>query len=252
MHTCDICGFTTENGKVMSNHKRWKHTDVVYSENGLENIRNAVKRKFPKETRTLICEKCGKSFDLIKTKAQWERHSKFFCSRSCANSRGPRTDEFKELLRKKLEKPEVQKRCLQCGTFFLTKRENIKFCSRSCSGASRRIDNKDLYSYRKRAAFKFSLKDYPEEFDFSLIEMFGWYSPSNHGDNLSGISRDHIVSVQYGFDNNIEPAIIAHPANCQLMQHDKNSSKGSGSSITIEELLERINRWDKKYDRNSL
>ena len=81
----------------------------------------------------------------------------------------------------------------------------------------------------------------------SLIEKYGWYSSKNNGDNADGVSRDHIVSVRYGFDNDISPDVISHPANCQLMQQVKNSSKNSKCGMTLEELKLKIEEWNKKY-----
>ena len=104
-----------------------------------------------------------------------------------------------------------------------------------------------LTNYRADCAFKFDLKSYPNEFDFTLIESYGWYKPKNRGNNLSGVSRDHAVSVRYGFDNNLPAEHLAHPANCVLMQHGKNVSKGKNSTMSYEELLKRIEAWDNKY-----
>jgi hypothetical protein len=104
-----------------------------------------------------------------------------------------------------------------------------------------------LANYRADCAFKFNLGDYPDEFDFKLIESYGWYKPKNRGDNLNGVSRDHAVSVRYGFDNNIPAEHLAHPANCVLMRHGDNVSKYSKISMSYEELLKRIEAWDKKY-----
>ena len=56
-----------------------------------------------------------------------------------------------------------------------------------------------------------------------------------------------MYSVYDGYKNNIDSKIISHPANCQLMQQTKNSSKYKKSSITLEALLERIKKWNKKY-----
>lgn len=57
-------------------------------------------------------------------------HSKpgVFCSRVCANSRGPRTDEFKEIVRAKLQKS-FNKKCLVCDQLTFKKR---KTCSPTC------------------------------------------------------------------------------------------------------------------------
>lgn len=95
--------------------------------------------------------------------------------------------------------------------------------------------------------FNFNLSDFKEEFDFSLIKKYGWYKPKNRGDNLGGVSRDHMISIVEGFEKKISPKIISHPANCKLMVHNDNIRKYKNSSITIDELLERIDKWNKKY-----
>lgn len=85
-----------------------------------------------------ICPKC-------KTE-----HSKIgiFCSRSCANSRGPRTEEFKQKVRTKMigrNVPNinkgkflierVKKLCAYCNKEFICKiNDNKKYCSSSCVG----------------------------------------------------------------------------------------------------------------------
>lgn len=97
--------------------------------------------------------------------------------------------------------------------------------------------------YRPKCDFKFSLNEYPDRFNFDLIEKYGWYSPTNKNNNLDGVSRDHIYSVRDGFENGISPDIISHPANCQLLIHSKNNTKNKYSEITIEKLLEKIKKW---------
>ena len=92
------------------------------------------------------------------------------------------------------------------------------------------------------------MNDYPDEFDFELIEQYGWYKAKNRGNNLNGVSRDHMYSVKEGFLNKVDPKILAHPANCRLIRHNDNVSKGSKSTITLEQLLERIRIWNKKYN----
>lgn len=152
--------------------------------------------------------------------------------------------------------------CENCGnsfTFILTtnNQKHKRFCTRNCASSfgnklrykNSRINRPALINYRADCAFKFSLKDYPDEFDFTLVETHGWYKAKNRGDNLGGISRDHMVSVRWGFDNNIPAEHISHPANCQLIQHGKNVSKGTSNSISYQELLERIKHWDEKYKR---
>ena len=110
-----------------------------------------------------------------------------------------------------------------------------------------RSKRSDLANYRADCTFKFNLSDFPDEFDFSLIEAYGWYKPKNRGNNLNGVSRDHAISVRYGFDNGIPAYHLSHPANCILMKHGDNVAKYTRNSFTYEELLQRIDRWNKKY-----
>ena len=102
----------------------------------------------------------------------------------------------------------------------------------------------ELIRYRLDCKFKFNIYDFPNKFDIKLIETFGWYSPKNKNNNLNGISRDHMVSVMFGFENKIDPEIISHPANCQLLRHNDNVSKGKKNKITVEDLIERIKNWN--------
>jgi hypothetical protein len=107
---------------------------------------------------------------------------------------------------------------------------------------------KFLYDlYRKQCSFKFALNQFPTEYDFSMIKDRGWYKAKNHGDNLYGVSRDHIFSVYEGFKQQIDPYYISHPANCKLLLHSENASKHSDCGITIEELKNKIKEWNEKY-----
>lgn len=98
-------------------------------------------------------------------------------------------------------------------------------------------------TYKERCLFNFTLSDYPDNFDFGLIEKHGWYKAKNKGNNLNGISRDHIISIKYGFENNIDPYIISHPANCQLLKHSDNNKKNTNIGCTLDELLIKIKQW---------
>ena len=101
--------------------------------------------------------------------------------------------------------------------------------------------------FRSLCSFKFNVFNYPEEFDLALIEKHGWYSASNRGGNSNGVSRDHMLSVRFAFDNGIDPMLVSHPANCKLLRHNDNVSKFSKCSITHEELKARIEKWNARY-----
>ncbi len=136
------------------------------------------------------------------------------------------------------------KHCPFCQKEFIAK---AKYCSKQCVREMKRAHLPEYEKYKRECQFEFGIRDYPEEFDFSLIEKHGWYKAKNHGDNLGGVSRDHIMSIRWGFENKIDPKYIRHPANCQLLIHNDNVSKGKKESITLDILLERIRVWDSKY-----
>lgn len=142
--------------------------------------------------------------------------------------------------------------CKYCQTLFKSK-YNSKFCSRSCAGY---FNNKpapieymkNYQQYRDQSKFRFNIGEFPDHFDLKLLSAYRMY---NSVSNPNGISRDHIFSAKDGFDQQIDPSIIAHPANCQLIRQNGkngNSSKGSKSNITIKKLLEDIEIFNTKYD----
>lgn len=108
----------------------------------------------------------------------------------------------------------------------------------------------DKQHYAIACKFRFSISQFPQWFDGNLIKQHGWYSTpgSRKGiKNLNGVSRDHRISVDYGYRNNIDPAIINHPANCQLVLHNDNQRKYNKCSIDIKQLLEDIKRFNSLY-----
>jgi len=121
-------------------------------------------------------------------------------------------------------------------------------------GSIDRILNKsklDEYNrYKNDCIFRFALNDYPTRFDFDLIKTHGWYKAKNRGDNPTGVSRDHIISIKYGWLNDIPANVIAHPANCQLVQQCINNKKKTECWITIDELMTRIEQWDSDITLN--
>jgi hypothetical protein len=140
--------------------------------------------------------------------------------------------------------PKEIKVCDNCKENYSNK--NKYFCSRECRKKYGRKDVTEYQKYKADTNFKFSLNSYPNEFDFSLIEKYGWYSPTNKNDNLGGVSRDHILSVMEGFELGIDPFLLAHPANCKLMIHNDNVSKHKRSDLTEEELKVKIEEFDKR------
>lgn len=83
------------------------------------------------------------------------------------------------------------------------------------------------------------------------IETVEEYGVFNNKTNKNGVVRDHILGRKYGYAHGIFPEIMRHPANCQILHHGKNVSKGQrgkgrpDTDITIEELFDRIIEYDK-------
>ena len=206
-----------------------------------------------------ICPKCKNNHE----------KSGIFCSRTCANSRGPRTEEFKRKVSEKLtgfklSDEQCQKVkdnrwgktyqskikiscCLNCEQEFETYNQKLCCCSRKCREEFNQRNRTAFENYYKKCKFTFNVYQYDKWFDLTLLEQCGWYKAKNRGDNLDGISRDHKFSVKEGFINNIDPRLISHPANCELKKHRENQSKHTKCSLTLEQLIEEIKKFDTIY-----
>lgn len=198
-------------------------------------------------------------------------HSKqgIFCSRTCANSRGPRTEDFKRKVSRKLTGTSLSQQqrekcktnrwgksyirkvfniiCINCNNSFESYDDAPKCCSRTCRKEFTEYNKTAFQNYHKKCQFKFNVYNYRNWFDLALIEKYDWYKAKNRGDNLDGISRDHRLSVKEGFLNSIDPKLISHPANCELKKHRENQSKHSKSSITLSQLINEIEKFESLY-----
>lgn len=191
------------------------------------------------------------------------KYQKKFCGKSCAakhnNKNRSHSDQTREKIRKSLTKPPKIKKPIggqrkpttpdiwgdMCALSYCTKCKRVmeKTTKRLCS-----VCVTASAAYRTRCNFTFNIYDYPDMFDLSLIEKYGWYSPNGYGSrnktpNLGGVSRDHLYSVSDGRKNGVDPSLLAHPANCQLILQSCNARKRKRSSITLEELHNRIKTW---------
>lgn len=274
---CDICSKWYSKKGIFTHKDRAHNKSDKYSNgyNGkyhCEEYKNSVQVSINKRYGELLrfnvkCAKCESIFEVKERELSFPSKEKYFCSRTCANSHIVSDEHRKKTSRTLtgrayIPEQKVTKACEECEsefTYIKTVRTRHKrFCCRSCITKNiRRIKDAELRkkrtafrNYRLDCEFKFSLKDYPDEFDFNLLEQHGWYLPKNRGNNLNGVSRDHMISVRFGFDNDIPPEQIRHPANCKLLQHNSNVSKGTKNSITYDQLLQRISAWNSKYNRS--
>lgn len=123
------------------------------------------------------------------------------------------------------------------------KKNQIEGLKRVC----KKCKTKYYKYYRVECNFDFVLSDYKNEFNFGLIKKHGWYKAKNRGDNMGGVSRDHIFSVKEGFLIGLNPILLKHPANCNLMTHNDNSKKNTNSELTLKELIKKIEKFEKKH-----
>lgn len=228
----------------------------------LKNKKEYTRRVKLGHTKFYCCQSCA-SIDTktvhgnIVRKCAWcqkdfvsttHKNHKKCCSKLCANRLSHSfvdNEKLSKTMKEKFVRGEIKpKVCPFCKTEF---RAKTKYCSKKCVREMKRVHLPAYDKYKRECQFQFGIKNYPTEFDFTLIEKHGWYKPKNHGDNLGGVSRDHIMSVKWGFENKIDSKYIRHPANCQLLIHNDNVSKGKKESITLDILLERIRVWDSKY-----
>lgn len=274
--------FKQINIRTFANHVRWcpknpKHEECC-GQKFKDKMLNTVKDNFifkhgELKTFEVECHLCKTKFNIQEYENDFPTKERYFCSIKCAHSYSGKQANPQNISKgvKKycqehlilLTQKEIRK-CIWCDEEFeTTNKINAQYCSYKCSSKHRAFKKYEeklnaapneyerikikFRKYRIEASFNFSLKQFPDEFDFSLIEKYGWYKAKNHGNNLNGVSRDHMYSVKDGFLNNIDPKILAHPANCQLIRHNDNVSKGSSSCITIEELMKKIEIWNKKY-----
>jgi hypothetical protein len=194
------------------------------------------------------CEHCSTEF-ILKKKGQR------FCNAQCVLA----------LRRLQSSRPK-QPRCVNCNTNLSNKPFN-KFCSKSCAAtynnktrdqkirvkqratlmttlASQglvRTDEKEIY--KAACSFKFKPYQYHNIAGYNLLLENGVFNPQT---NKDGVVRDHIVSKEFGWRNQISPEIISHPANCQFISNTDNSKKGADCDLSLEELLLRIKNWDKE------
>ena len=258
---CIHCETLFENidGKIFANHVRWCDKNLKNGDKGKKSLSTSAREFWVEKIGKIKeyqvnCGKCNNLFIVKERETKFPSKAKYFCSRSCANSRGKRTEETKNKIRNALAGKEYVNKlisnCEQCGKEIrYSEKSKRKFCDKDCKKLHIRSLKSEFQQYKIKTCFCFNLRDYTDEFDFGLIENFGWYSPKNsRKPNLNGVSRDHMYSVKEGFRNNVEPSLLAHPANCKLMRHNDNVSKLDKCSISVEELRIRIKDWDKKYN----
>lgn len=102
------------------------------------------------------------------------------------------------------------------------------------TGYATPIEERDAFEeYRNK------VNSVTKRFDLTLLENF---------DKRGSLSYhlDHKYSVYEGFKNNISHEIVGHICNLEMLYYVENTSKGEKCSVTLEQLLKDIEKYNKK------
>lgn len=91
-HICSICNEKFENHSKKANHIRWKHKSKEFLDNCVENFRNAKLKNDILKLGELgefevTCHNCQRNFIVTERIPTFPSKKKYFCCRSCANTR---------------------------------------------------------------------------------------------------------------------------------------------------------------------
>lgn len=200
------------------------------------------------ESNPKLCMKCHQPLT-------WDQRTNKFCSSSCnalvnnyTRDASARIKQRETLLRTwcRIERPrrlycKVKfSLCATCDSAFRVKSNQKLYCSSNCRFSS------NIKTYRRACKFKISKTLNPELFKTQLLEQYGWYRAANHpkGYNPKGATWDHLFRVEDGYKLAVDPKIMSHPANAEMISWEENFARKK-SSITLDELLARIAAWKK-------
>lgn len=257
---CPYCGEILKmNKRSFANHVRWCKSNPKYEEirkRTSENLSKTLKQEKNKiKEFTFNCVVCNKEYTIETTenainKGKYRKTCSSKCSHKLTHLNSDSQKRNNKISKTLTNNNKITKTCEFCGKQFIPKKKYQKYCSVSCAAKNKYSFNRTIKTeYKRSCSFKFSLNTYPNEFDFTLVEQFGWYQAKNHGNNLNGVSRDHIFSIDNGLKLLIDPYLISHPANCMLLKQSDNASKSNKSNISIDELITKIRDWNIKYGK---
>ena len=193
-----------------------------------------------KEPEIITCLNCQIEF-IPKYRTGKNIHRKF-CSESCSVSFNNKGSVHSEESKRKIAESLEQYYLNRTNIFYKISEKNLidKKISEKLFNYKDGIILLEKKIYKKFCNFKFGIYDYPQIPGYDKFLEYGMWHPVN---NPSGMTRDHILSKNDGWQNNIDPEIISHPANCQFLSLSENSSKSVRSDITETELKSLIEQW---------
>jgi hypothetical protein len=145
-------------------------------------------------------------------------------------------EKVKERKVRKAVEYNVEMDCPTCKSTFLKKSSKQKYCHSACNPSKTA-----KVHYRQLCKFKVNPIENADLYDFDLVKSNGWYRASNSkaGHNPDGVTWDHLYRIEEGFKNHVDPEIMSHPANAEMVTWRENQKRKS-SQITLDELKLRI------------
>ena len=128
----------------------------------------------------------------------------------------------------------------------LRKTLGIKFLSKKDATIQFYKKNGNYNSTAKEKYYKECRFTFPNELIPYLkgINKFPNYANEKYSPYKNSITRDHRVSRLYGFKHGIDPYLISHPANCELMLSSDNINKSDKCSISVSQLIDEVEYWN--------
>ena len=110
--------------------------------------------------------------------------------------------------------------------------------------------------YRKKESYEEEYRKLVQHLSNSnYAEFKEMIDPENLGRQFvtkeNATHLDHIISIQYGIDNDIDYRVISSPANLRMMSAIDNIKKNKSSDMTIEELYSKIEEIGFDVDRDT-
>ncbi len=191
-----------------------------------------------------LCQHCNNPF-VDKS----NRRRQKFCTNSCASQsrkKNIKLDNCKNC-KKELDTYQYKFCCIACSAIFNNSIRSTESRNKQRKSLNKKLNDAGLSrsdpkdKFYKKCYFRQWKSDVWEKIPgFDLIASIGKFHPTR---NNSGAVRDHLVTKFDAYINGYDPENISHPANCRIIPNFENITKGTQSSITYTELLERIAKW---------
>jgi len=120
--------------------------------------------------------------------------------------------------------------------------KSFYFCSEECKYSSNDYHSSKRKLKSELKSFRIYLLKVQKLTERELKKKGGRLKNLDLRGRKHGFSVDHKFSVYEGFKNNVDPKIISNINNLEMIEQYKNWSKNSKSTITLDKLLNLIEK----------